>query len=198
MLWSIAEGIVSRNASDWIDSRYRLYRAGEVSEIAMCGEMVQIYDGLKETEVRHAAAHFFDSRISGKIFPEMRKLVDSLQKRGADIWAVSSTNNWVIEEGLGSFNIPADRILAARVQVSAGVITSRLLDIPSDEGKAMSLARAGIFTPDAVFGNSIHDSAMLQIARNPFAVNPTPQLLKLAGLNGWPVYYPETVMPERI
>ena len=31
MLWSIARGIVSRNASDWIDSRYRLYLNGEVS-----------------------------------------------------------------------------------------------------------------------------------------------------------------------
>jgi hypothetical protein len=48
MVWSIEEGIASRNASDWIDSRYRLYRAGRVSEIAMCGEMVQIYDGLSE------------------------------------------------------------------------------------------------------------------------------------------------------
>ena len=44
MVWSIEEGIVSRNASDWIDSRYRLYRSGTVSELAMCGEMVQIYD----------------------------------------------------------------------------------------------------------------------------------------------------------
>ncbi len=198
MLWSIAEGIVSRNASDWIDSRYRLYRAGEVSEIAMCGEMVQIYDGLRETEIRRAALDFFSSRIAAGIFPEMRSLVSSLHQAGSDIWAVSSTNNWVIEEGLRSFKIPAERILAARVQVTGGVITSRLLDIPSDEGKAMSLARAGIFTPDVVFGNSIHDGAMLQIARHPFAVNPTPQLLKSAARNGWPVFYPEAVLPERL
>ena len=58
MVWSIEEGIVSRSASDWIDSRYRLYRAGTVSELAMCGEMVQIYDGLAESEVRRAAAAF--------------------------------------------------------------------------------------------------------------------------------------------
>ncbi|HEV2272673.1 MAG TPA: haloacid dehalogenase-like hydrolase [Acidobacteriaceae bacterium] len=197
MLWSIAEGIVSRNASDWIDSRYRLYRAGEVTEIAMCGEMVQIYDGLREAEVRKAAAEFFQTRIAGKIFPEMLQLVHDLQQAGSEIWAVSSTNNWVIEEGLRGFHIPAERILAARVQVTGGVITSRLLDIPSDEGKAMSLARAGVLTPDAVFGNSIHDGAMLQIARYPFAVNPTMQLLKLAAQNGWLVFYPKAVMPEQ-
>src|SRR6201996_8066252 len=107
MVWSIEEGIVSRNASDWIDSRYRLYRAGKVSELAMCGEMVQIYDGLSEQEVRRAAAAFFESRFAKKIFPEMRSLLGSLAARGTDIWVVSSTNNWVIEEGVRRFDIPA-------------------------------------------------------------------------------------------
>ena len=31
MVWSMESGFVSRNASDWIDSRYRGYRAGEVT-----------------------------------------------------------------------------------------------------------------------------------------------------------------------
>ena len=103
MVWSIEEGIVSRNASDWIDSRYRLYRAGVVSELAMCGEMVQIYDGLNESEIRRAAAAFFRSRFTDKIFPEMHSLASSLNSRGTEIWAVSSTNNWVVEEGVRSF-----------------------------------------------------------------------------------------------
>jgi HAD superfamily phosphoserine phosphatase-like hydrolase len=190
MLWSIAEGIVSRSASDWIDSRYRLYRAGEVSEIAMCGEMVQLYDGLRESEIRQAAAVFFRTRVTGTIFPEMQRLIRSLQSSGADLWAVSSTNNWVIEEGLRGFGILPSRILAARAEVVDGVITSKLADVPSDEGKALSLARAGIVSPEAVFGNSIHDAAMLEIAQHPFAVNPSPELQQLAGRNGWPVYFP--------
>jgi phosphoserine phosphatase len=196
MLWSIANGIVSRNASDWIDSRYRLYRAGEVSEIAMCGEMVQIYDGLRENEIRKAAAEFFHSEIAGSIFAELRDLVTALQDQGTEIWAVSSTNNWVIEEGLRALGIPAERILAACVHVAGGIITSRLLDVPTDENKAMSLARAGVFNPDAVFGNSVHDVAMLQIARHPFPVNPTPELLRISSEHSWPVYYPNAILPE--
>ena len=65
MVWSTEEGLVSRNASDWIDSRYRLYRAGTVSDVAMCGEMVQIYDGLSEAELRGAAATSFSIVIHG-------------------------------------------------------------------------------------------------------------------------------------
>ncbi len=195
MLWSIEEGLVSRNASDWIDSRYRLYRAGVVSELAMCGEMVQIYDGLSENEIRKAAATFFKARFTDKIFPEMQSLVKSLQDRKTDIWVVSSTNNWVIEAGVVGFHIPASRVISARAEVVSGVITSKLVDVPTDEGKAKSLVAAGVASPDVVFGNSVHDAAMLEIARQAFPVNPTPALLQIAAQHGWPVFYPDGTEP---
>ena len=55
MKWTIETGLVSREATDWIDSRYRGYMKGEVSEIAICGEMVQMYQRLREDELRRAA-----------------------------------------------------------------------------------------------------------------------------------------------
>jgi phosphoserine phosphatase len=108
---------------------------------------------------------------------------------------VSSTNNWVIEEGVRSFNIPPSRVISARAQVVGGVITSKLLDVPTDEGKAESLVKAGVAAPDVVFGNSIHDAAMLEIARQAFPVNPTPALLQIAAQHGWPVFYPDGTLP---
>jgi phosphoserine phosphatase len=196
MVWSIEAGLVSRNASDWIDSRYRLYLNGEVSESEMCGEMVQIYAKLREEEIRHAAAEYFRSHIEAHIFPELRDLLAKLHANGVDIWAVSSTNNWVIEEGVSRFNIPASRVLAARVRVAEGRITSDLLDVPSGEGKATALIRAGIDSPDAVFGNSVHDAAMLAMAKRAFPVNPTPALLEIAAERRWPVFYPGAVLAD--
>jgi phosphoserine phosphatase len=193
MVWSVESGLVSRNASDWIDSRYRLYRAGEVSEAAMCGEMVQVYAGLREDELRKATAEYFHSAVEPHIFAEMRELVSRLQAGGTDIWAVSSTNDWLIEEGVGQFGIPAERVIAAKVRVKAGVITSELLNVPTGEGKALSLQRVGVASPDVVFGNSIHDAAMLAIAKRAFPVNATPALLEIAADKGWPVFYPSAV-----
>ena len=161
----------------------------------MCGEMVQIYDGVSEVEIRRAAAAFFHSRFPEKIFPEMRSLLASLTERGTDIWVVSSTNNWVIEEGVRGFDIPPTRVISARAQVVGGVITSKLLDVPTGEGKAASLIKAGVATPDAVFGNSIHDAAMLEIAGQAFPVNPTAALLQIAARHGWPVFYPDGTLP---
>ena len=195
MQWTVETGLLSRSAIDWLDGRYRKYKRGEVSELAICGEMVQVYDGLREEEIRRSARDFFATKIERNIFPEMQRLIVDLQEKGVDIWAVSSTNDWVIEEGMKRFNIPANRVLAARVHVENGIVTQRLLDVPTDEGKVASLATAGITRPDAVFGNSVHDAAMLAIARRAFPVNPTPALVERSAAENWPVYFPASVRP---
>ena len=196
MNWTIETGLVSREATDWIDGRYRGYLRGEVPEIAICGEMVQMYQRLREDEMRRAAAAFFKSRIERNIFPEMLALVEELRGQGVDIWAVSSTNNWVIEDGVRRFGIAPDRVLAARVKVKDGVVTDVIEDVPTDEGKATALARVGVTAPDAVFGNSVHDAAMLAMARRAFPVNPTPALEERSAKEGWTVYYPASVEPK--
>jgi HAD superfamily phosphoserine phosphatase-like hydrolase len=195
MRWTVETGLVSREATDWIDARYRGYLKGEVSEIAICGEMVQMYQRLREDEMRRAAKAFFATQIEPNIFPEMKELVDELRAKGVEIWAVSSTNNWVIEEGVRRFGIPAERVLAACVHVKDGVVTDVIRDVPTDAGKVAALARVGVTSPDAVFGNSVHDAAMLEIARRAFPVNPTPALAERSAQEGWPVYYPATVRP---
>lgn len=195
MHWTIETGLLSRGATDWLDGRYRKYKRGEVSELAICGEMVQVYQGLREAEVRRAAADFFRARIERNIFPELQRLIADLQQNDVEIWAVSSTNDWVIEEGVKRFNIPANRVLAARVEVVDGVVSDRLLDVPTDQGKVDSLASVGITKPDAVFGNSVHDAAMLAIARGAFPVNPSPALSERSAAEGWPIYFPASVRP---
>ena len=196
MTWSMEAGLLSRNASDWIDARHRLYRQGQVSELEICGEMVQVYASLREDELRRAAARYFAAHVEARIFPEMQALVAALKATGVDVWAVSSTNNWVIEEGVRRFGIGPERVLAACVRVHEGLITSDLIDVPTDEGKADALQRAGIHAPDAVFGNSIHDAAMLEMAKRAFPVNPSPGLLEIAAQKGWTVYYPQAVLAD--
>ena len=197
MRWSIESGLVSRETSDRINERYRGYIRGDVSELAICGEMVQIYAGLRIDEMRSAARTFFARFIEPNIFPEMLQLIQQLQSAGVDIWAVSSTNDWVIEEGVTRFGIPANRVLAACVTCQNGLIGNQLRDVPTDGGKVDALRAAGIPAPDAVFGNSVHDAAMLGIARQAFPVNPSPELIERSRREGWPVYFPGSVQPPR-
>jgi phosphoserine phosphatase len=202
MHWTIDTKLISSEQVDWILQRYEGYKNQTVSEYDICGDMTRVYAGLPVETLRSAAAQFFAEYIEPNIFPELAVLIADLQKRGCDIWAVSSTNDWVIEEGVRRFSIPANHVLAARVEIDAnGVITDKLLHVPTDEDKVVALHRAGITSPDAVFGNSIHDAAMLSIARThsgiqgAFPVNPSTDLLNRAAREGWPVYYPASVTP---
>ncbi|WP_263357442.1 HAD family hydrolase [Acidicapsa ligni] len=191
MVWSIEQGLVSRSASDWMDTRHRAYMAGKVSERDICGQMAQVYAGLREQELRSAAAEFISKHVQMHMFAEMRQLIDKLNAQGATLWAVSSTNKWVIAEGVRQFGIPEERVLAAEVRVESGLITADIVDVPTDEGKAESLRRVGLDRPDVVFGNSIHDLAMLEIARKPFPINPSPALLEACAQRGWGYFRPQ-------
>jgi phosphoserine phosphatase len=190
MVWSLEQGLVSRSTSDWVDTRYRAYMAGKVSELQICGEMVQIYAGLQERELREAAAIYVREFVSGRVFAEVAALVATLRQAGVDLWAVSSTNKWVVAEGVREFGIAEDRVLAAEVRVAQGLISSEVLDVPTDQGKVDALKRVGLHFPDAVFGNSVHDLAMLKIARCAFPVNPSPALIEAAQKNGWGYFRP--------
>jgi len=201
MRWTIETGLLGHEQIAWLNDRYEGYKRGTVSELAICGEMVQAYRGISVAAMRDAAAEFFREYIEANIFPEMAELVAELQQNGCEIWAVSSTNDWVIEEGVRRFNIAPNRVLATRVKEHNGFVTDRLVDVPTDEGKVTALRRAGITAPDAVFGNSVHDAAMLSIARiqggthGAFPVNPSADLLRRSTTEGWPVYYPASVEP---
>jgi len=191
MAWTLEQGLVSRATSDWIDTRHRAYRAGQVSELEICGEMVQMYAGLHEDELRSAASRYFAEFVQGNIFAEMAALIAALRRTRVQLWAVSSTNKWVVAQGVRELGIPEQRVLAAEVKVVDGIVTSEIVDVPTDAAKAAALRRVGLAHPDAVFGNSIHDLAMLEIAQNAFPVNPSPALLKAATANGWGYFRPQ-------
>lgn len=194
--WELKRGVVSDDIIRWARARYADYRAGKVSEDDMCGEMVTLHKGLREDEVLRLSREFFDQNFVSRIFPEMRQLVAELQKSGCDVWAVSSTNEWTIREAMKHFAIPPEKILAASVEVEDGIITDRLIRVPSGIGKPQAILEVIGRPPDAAFGNSRWDAEMLRIARYAVAVNPNPDLEKLAREREWTVYWPSAVRAE--
>ena len=191
--WEFERRMVSDEIIRYETARYAEYRQGKVSEDDMCGEMVTMHQGLTEAEVQRAAAEYFDSKIVTSIFPEMRELVRRLHENGCEVWAVSSTNEWVIKDAMKYFDIPQKRVLAAAAGVENGRITGQLTRLPSGEGKSRLIREIVKQVPDAAFGNSRWDIAMLSMARNAFAVNPNLDLHQLAEERGWTVYWPDSL-----
>jgi len=191
--WEMDRGLVSEETIRWAKSRYQDYVGGKVSEDDMCADMTTMNVGLEETVIRRASRQFYEENIAAHIFPEMQQLVQRLHDDGCEIWAVSSTSEWVIREAMKDFNIPANRILACEVEIENGRITDRLVRVPSGEGKAVGIREVIRRQPDAAFGNSRWDVEMLALAKTPFAVNPSAELKKIAGDRGWTVYLPDSV-----
>jgi HAD superfamily phosphoserine phosphatase-like hydrolase len=198
--WELNQGLVSDNIASWARSRYAAYKAGQFAEDVMCGEMVTMHRGLQEEVVQQACDAYFAQAIAPNIFPEMRELVQRLRASGCDVWAVSSSNQWIIRSGMRSFGIPQNRILAAEVAVESGTIgrtiSDRLIRVPSGPGKSEAirsvLKSAPESAPDCAFGNAIWDREMLAMSKHRFAINPNPDLKQVALANGWTVYQPDT------
>jgi HAD superfamily phosphoserine phosphatase-like hydrolase len=189
--WEIRTGLVSSEVGRTMRARYAEYKAGKVSEDDICGEMVTMHKGLSEDVMMQAASDFMARFFPGYVFSEMRELVQRLQQRGCDVWAVSSSNAWVIRAGMRQFGIPDSRILATAVEVENGIVTDRLIRIPSGPGKPKALREVTKREVDAAFGNSRWDVELLAMAKHGFAVNPNPDLAAVAREHGWSIYFPD-------
>src|SRR5712671_1212808 len=195
--WELREdGIISDSLVRPLRERYAAYKRGEVDETTICGEMVSMHHGIPELKIMDAAARFFNQFFVAQIFPEMRELVRRLQENGCEVWAVSSTNEWVIRAGMKHFGIPESRVLAAKVELDDGLATTRLVRVPSGGGKPKALHEVVGKAIDAAFGNSRWDAEMLAMAKHSFAVNPNPDLEVVAQENGWRIYFPEGTRPR--
>jgi len=187
--------LVLKEIAAWARQRYAEYRAGRVAEDVMCGEMVTMHRGLQEEAVQQAADAYIARAIAPNIFPELRELIERLRAKGCDVWAVSSSSQWLIRSAMRYFGVPQNRILSAEVAVENGTITDRLIRVPSGPGKPEAIRSAlksyPDQTPDCAFGNAIWDREMLAMSRHAFAINPNPNLKEVALANGWKVYQPE-------
>ncbi len=189
--WEIGRGLLPADVVEWAKARYRDYKNGMVDEETMCGEMVTLHRGIQRDVLERAAEEFFEERIASVIFPDMLDLTRRLRDAGCVLWAVSSTNAWVVEAGARRFGIPPERVIAACVHIQGGCATDRLVRVPTDDQKAVAIRDLLPRVPDAVFGNSMHDFPMLELAKHAFVVNPNPDLERVARERGWTVYQPE-------
>ena len=188
--WEIEQGFIAPEIVPGIRHRYDEYLAGRVDELTICGEMIQINQGVPLARLREGVREFFEI-VAPRIFPELQELTRKLAAQGCEVWAVSSTNNWVVEEGAAAFGIPAERVLAATLAVEDGLVTDRLLRLPTDELKQTAIEEVIGRRVDAVFGNSMHDFAMLEKAKCAYAINPNTELAAKAAELGWKVYWPK-------
>jgi phosphoserine phosphatase len=189
--WELKNKLVSEEVIHWARARHADYRNGKVSEAQMCGEMATMHRGMREEVVQAACDQFFVRSLAAGIFPEMQLLIRRLIDSGCEVWAVSASNHWIIRSAMRAFGIPPNQILASEAVVEDGIVTDRLVRVPSGPGKAEALNSVLKSRLDCAFGNAIWDREMLAMARHAFAVNPNMNLKEIASVEGWTIYQPQ-------
>ncbi|MBI2682681.1 MAG: haloacid dehalogenase-like hydrolase [Acidobacteriales bacterium] len=195
--WTMDQGLVPPGIARVYRSRYADYKRGRVDEVTMCGEMARMYAELHVWDLEVAVNRFFPEVVRPNYFDDMQELCGQLSGQDCELWAISSTVECVVREGARDFNIPAKRVIGAQTAIENDVITSRLLRVPSGPHKAEMIREKIGAKVDAVFGNSIHDLNMMDLAGQAFAINPNPDLEQVAEEREWVTYWPERVRTAR-
>lgn len=147
--------------------------------------------GKTPEEMRPLAELHFEEYVRPHIYPEARKLVGSLLDAGFPVAILTSTNSVVAQPLAECLGIR--EVLGTTLELADGRYTGRITGTyGAQEGKveiaAAWAAGHGFALADfAYYGDSVNDVNILNAVGFPFAVNPAPELLKLAREKVWPV-----------
>ncbi len=153
----------------------------------------EAFAGLSEATVRACAARTWAAHRALALEPAWA-IVTALASLGVEVWIVSASNRWVIEEAARDRGLPPERVIAMTVPSTGGVVGSRAEHpSPNGAGKVECIeARVGV-RPILAFGNSVHDAAMLRAATRGVLVyatterepDPPGEVVELARAHGW-------------
>src|SRR4051812_40748425 len=73
--WSMKKQMVSQELEGWARAPYADYKARNVPESVLCGQMVPLYRGLREDDMQRASDEYFALGIPPGIFEETGELV---------------------------------------------------------------------------------------------------------------------------
>jgi phosphoserine phosphatase len=130
----------------------------------------------------------------------MVELVATLAAQGLEVWVVSASAQWVVEEAAARVGIPADRVLGVKTQVDArGRLTTRVTRATWRQGKADAIMREIGRPPFFAAGDSNTDLEMLLLGTGPRLVMDRGKrpLLDVAREKGWFVQPPFLALQER-
>ncbi|MEZ0228088.1 MAG: HAD family hydrolase [Planctomycetota bacterium] len=166
-------------------SLYALYKEDRVTEMSIVRAMTVCYAGWTEDEVRALGARLKREVLGAALYEGVVEIAQGLKDRGFRVVVVSGSPTWLVAEGVRGV-LPLDPekdVFGAEVLVAKGVLGATMREpITFFEGKVDALVqRIPGQRPSFAFGDSKGDLLLLHHAgRLAFAVNPRPQLRKVA------------------
>ena len=190
-LWQLKNNELLADQAHSAKRLWAQYNVGELPEREIWIAVAAAQAGLEETTVKEQAKDFFRREFSSRIFLPMKAAIRYLQQRGMEVWVVSASHRWVIEAGAEEFGIPPNRVVAVATSVENGVISETNIEpLPFREGKVRAIERHIGGRVSLVFGDSLNDVPMLEMAVSlAVVINPNKELASLALEKGWAIQF---------
>lgn len=193
--WLIAEKKLVNPAVADVFAEYE--RLCAIDKMVGYPYLVQIMAGIREQDLRTWAEAFAKDHVAKHAYQPQHTLIKDLQAKGADVWIVSASNQWIVEAGGHHLGIPADKVVGIRLAVKDGVLTDQvILPVTYRPGKVEAIQKYIGKTPILVAGDSITDYEMMVISSDvALVIHPREggsgpkQLKALAEQHGWPIQH---------
>jgi HAD superfamily phosphoserine phosphatase-like hydrolase len=181
----LAGGESSGDVHEDAQRLYDLYKQDRVAELSIVRAMTVCYAGWTEEELRVLARRLRREVLEGAVYEGVVEIARGLKDRGLRIVVVSGSPTWLVAEGVrGLMPLdPEEDVFGTEVDVKEGVLGATMRDpVTFFVGKVEVLRqRFSGSRPSFAFGDSKGDVPLLHhAARLAFAVNPRPQVRRLA------------------
>jgi HAD superfamily phosphoserine phosphatase-like hydrolase len=169
----------SGDATAVASALYEAFKHQALSEERAYEVMAWVFAGHTLQQAgEHAVVVQRQLRLEQRFHPEMREIVSWALGRGIDVWVVSASPQFAVQQGVARLGIPADRVIGAEPAMARGLIAPRMAHrMPYGPGKLEAIARVlGPAQLVAAFGDSAFDVPMLRAAAVSVAVRPKAKL----------------------
>ena len=200
----VEHGIVDREAESAAHAELvERYREGHAGTLEFCEFFLRFFLPHEQATLLAWREAYIRERILPLIADPARQLLDS--HRDGLVVIATATNRFLTEPIARALEV--EHLIATEPEMCDGRFTGRVEGTPSfREGKATRVEQwlaarghsLGDFAESWFYSDSINDRPLLERVTHPVAVDPDPQLSRLAGECGWKTISLRKTLPGRI
>lgn len=173
---------------------FLMWRIGIIKNVVpLRKESYKVISDWEVSEVEKLLRECFSKKIRARIFPQALDLIKEHQMKGHEVILISGSIDCllrIIKEYIGTKFVIAT-VLKVENDKYTGEVLGPVIHGESKVRAILNFISEHDFSLEEsyAYSDDVSDLPLLQLVRNPVAVNPNKKLRKIAQLEGWPISY---------